>query len=213
MEEPDGEYFTRDAIQQFVQEKENPAHLINHDNEYLHYKYDWYIVDYEYDDNNNKDEVPPVAFVYYRGTNDAWDGYGGVFMYTRDAELPESLIPRLRIAANKVGFDFDKDFTVTDNTCTAIAGRNALVLHQKFDGKILLNTEESVRTQDIRQAQKVFSRTKAMLLRRRLTISQIVCSSSRRKEQQLTSSNQQSDCMFCLSTDSSKHLGDGNTTQ
>ena len=163
VEEPDGEYFTRDAIQQFVQDKENPAHLINHDNEYLHYKDDWYIVDYEYDDN--KDGVPPFAFVYYRGSNDAWDGYGGVFVYTRDAQLPESLIPRLRIAANKVGFDFDKDFTVTDNTCPAIAGGDALVLREKFAGKILLNTEESVRAQAIRlrgnalnsvKAQKVF---------------------------------------------------------
>lgn len=163
VEEPDGEYFTRDAIQQFVQDKENPAHLINHDNEYLHYKDDWYIVDYEYDDN--KDGVTPFAFVYYRGSNDAWDGYGGVFVYTRDAQLPESLIPRLRIAANKVGFDFDKDFTVTDNTCPAIAGGDALVLREKFAGKILLNTEESVRAQAIRlrgnalnsvKAQKVF---------------------------------------------------------
>jgi len=163
VEEPDGEFFTRDAIQQFVQDKENPAHLINHDNEYLHYKDDWYIVDYEYDDN--KDGVPPFAFVYYRGSNDAWDGYGGVFVYTRDAQLPESLIPRLRTAASKVGFDFDKDFTVTDNTCPAIAGGDALVLREKFAGKILLNTEESVRAQAIRlrgnalnsvKAQKVF---------------------------------------------------------
>ena len=75
------------------------------------------------------------------------------------------MIPRLRIAANKVGFDFDKDFTVTDNTCPAIAGGDALVLREKFAGKILLNTEESVRAQAIRlrgnalnsvKAQKVF---------------------------------------------------------
>jgi violaxanthin de-epoxidase len=31
--EPDGEFFTRDAIQTFVQDKDQPAHLINHDNE------------------------------------------------------------------------------------------------------------------------------------------------------------------------------------
>ncbi|CAB9514621.1 Violaxanthin de-epoxidase, chloroplastic [Seminavis robusta] len=74
--EPDGELFTRDALQQFVQDPKEPAHLINHDNEYLHYKDDWYIIDYEYADN--KDGIPPFAFVYYRGSNDAWDGYGGV---------------------------------------------------------------------------------------------------------------------------------------
>lgn len=163
VEEPDGEFFTRDAIQQFVQDKENPAHLINHDNEYLHYKDDWYIVDYEYDDN--KDGVPPFAFVYYRGSNDAWDGYGGAVVYTRDAQLPESLLPRLRAAAKKVGFDFDKEFTLTDNSCPATGGENALVLREKFAGKVLLNTEESVRAQAIRlrgnalnsvKAQKVF---------------------------------------------------------
>lgn len=164
VEEPDGEFFTRDAIQQFVQDKENPAHLINHDNEYLHYKDDWYIVDYEYDDN--KDGIPPFAFVYYRGSNDAWDGYGGVVVYTRDSQLPPSLIPRLRTAAKKVGFNFDKDFTVTDNSCPAMAGgEDALVLREKFAGKVLLNTEESVRAQAIRlrgnalnsvKAQKVF---------------------------------------------------------
>mmetsp|Transcript_134376 Transcript_134376/g.388968 ORF Transcript_134376/g.388968 Transcript_134376/m.388968 type:complete len:412 (-) Transcript_134376:67-1302(-) len=163
VEEPDGEFFNRDAIQQFVQDPENPAHLINHDNEYLHYKDDWYIVDYEYDDN--KDGVPPFAFVYYRGSNDAWDGYGGVVVYTRDAKLPESLLPRLRTAAKKVGFDFDKDFTLTDNSCPVMKDNDALVLREKFAGKVLLNTEESVRAQAIRlrgnaansiKAQKVF---------------------------------------------------------
>ena len=40
--EPDGEFFTKDAVQRFIQDPNNPAHLINHDNEYLHYKDDWY---------------------------------------------------------------------------------------------------------------------------------------------------------------------------
>jgi len=163
VEEPDGEFFTRDAVQQFVQDPENPAHLINHDNEYLHYKDDWYIVDFEYDDN--KDGVPPFAFVYYRGSNDAWDGYGGAVVYTRDAQLPESLRPRLREAAKKVGFDFDKDFVVTDNSCPVMKSGESLVLREKFAGKVLLQTEESARAQAVRlrgnavnsvKAQKVF---------------------------------------------------------
>jgi violaxanthin de-epoxidase len=41
IEEPDGEFFVRDALQAFVQDKEMPGHLLNHDNEYLHYKDDW----------------------------------------------------------------------------------------------------------------------------------------------------------------------------
>lgn len=163
IEEPDGEFFTRDAVQQFVQDPKEPAHLINHDNEYLHYKDDWYIVDFEYD--NNKNGVPPFAFVYYRGSNDAWDGYGGVVIYTRDSKLPESLIPRLRVAAKKVGFDFDKDFELTDNTCKVMDKGEALVLKEKFAGKVLLQTEELVQAQATRvrgtavntaKAQKVF---------------------------------------------------------
>ena len=163
VEEPDGEYFTRDALQQFVQDPKEPAHLINHDNEYLHYKDDWYIVDYEYDDN--KDGVPPFAFVYYRGSNDAWDGYGGVVVYTRDSKLPESLIPRLRVAAQKVGFDFDKDFAITDNTCKTMDQGEALLLREKFAGKVVLQTEELVQAQATKirgnalnsaKAQKVF---------------------------------------------------------
>lgn len=36
-----GEFFAKNALQRFVQDPENPAHLINHDNEYLNYKDDW----------------------------------------------------------------------------------------------------------------------------------------------------------------------------
>eukprot|EP00526_Cylindrotheca_closterium_P011580 CAMPEP_0113619770 /NCGR_PEP_ID=MMETSP0017_2-20120614/10051_1 /TAXON_ID=2856 /ORGANISM="Cylindrotheca closterium" /LENGTH=481 /DNA_ID=CAMNT_0000529375 /DNA_START=107 /DNA_END=1552 /DNA_ORIENTATION=- /assembly_acc=CAM_ASM_000147 len=163
VEEPDGEFFTRDAVQQFVQDPKEPAHLANHDNDYLHYQDDWYIVDFEYDDN--KDGVPPFAFVYYRGSNDAWDGYGGVVVYTRDSKLPESLLPRLRVAAKKVGYDFDKDFELPDNTCKAVDKGESLVLREKFAGKVLLKTEDMVQAQatkvrgtalNSQKAQKVF---------------------------------------------------------
>jgi violaxanthin de-epoxidase len=163
VEEPDGEFFTRDALQQFVQDPKEPAHLVNHDNEYLHYQDDWYIVDFE--DDDNKDGVPPFAFVYYRGSNDAWDGYGGVVVYTRDSKLPESLIPRLRVAAQKVGFDFDKDFKLVDNTCKSLETGDALLLREKFAGKVFLQTENSVQAQatkirgnasNSQKAQKVF---------------------------------------------------------
>ena len=164
VEEPDGEFFTRDALQEFVQDPKQPAHLINHDNEYLHYKDDWWIIDYEYD--NNKDGIPPFAFVYYRGSNDAWDGYGGVVVYTRDAALPEVLLPRLREAAKKVNFDWDKDFTVTDNSCpTELSNEEKIVLREKFAGKVALQTEKQLQAQATRfrgnaansiKAQKLF---------------------------------------------------------
>lgn len=56
------------------------------------------------------------VFVYYRGRNDAWDGYGGAVVYTRSAVLPKSIVPELQKAAKNVGRDFNK-FIKTDNTC------------------------------------------------------------------------------------------------
>ena len=60
--------------QMFVQDENNPAVLYNHDNEYLHYEDDWYILGYKPDD---------YVLIYYIGNNDAWKGYGGATLYTR----------------------------------------------------------------------------------------------------------------------------------
>ncbi|GKY94468.1 hypothetical protein MPSEU_000412700 [Mayamaea pseudoterrestris] len=151
IEEPDGEFFTRDALQAFKQDPEQPGHLINHDNEYLHYKDDWWVIDYEPDNNGGPNKDPPFAFIYYRGSNDAWDGYGGVVVYTRDAKLPTQLLPRLREAAKKINYDFDKDFVVTDNSCpTEQKESERLVLREKFAGKILTTTEKQLQAQTVR---------------------------------------------------------------
>ncbi|XP_030475388.2 violaxanthin de-epoxidase, chloroplastic-like [Syzygium oleosum] len=108
---PDSAFFTRTAVQRFVQDPEQPGILYNHDNEYLHYQDDWYIL-------SSKTENKPddYIFVYYRGWNDAWDGYGGAVLYTRSAVLPDSIVPEIERAAKSVGRDF-KDFIRTDNTC------------------------------------------------------------------------------------------------
>jgi len=160
IQEPDGEFFTRDAVQRFVQDPQNPAHLVNHDNEYLHYEDDWYIVDYAEDDN--KEGVPPFAFVYYIGNNDAWKGYGGAVVYTRDAKLPESLRPRLREAAKKIhNWDFDKDFSVTDNTCGTMDKGEALLLREKFAGKVAIQTEEQLQAQATMAARMATNSVKA----------------------------------------------------
>lgn len=150
-------------MQAFVQDPKQPGHLINHDNEYLHYKDDWYIIDYEYDDNESG--TPPFALVYYRGSNDAWDGYGGAIVYTRDAKLPDSLIPRLRESAKKIGYDFDKDFTTTDNSCQVIGKGENIMKREQFAGKVLLQTEKAAQAQATKfrgnamnsiKAQKIF---------------------------------------------------------
>lgn len=139
IEEPDGEMFNREAIQEFVQEGKT-GHMINHDNEYLHYKDDWYIIDYE----SEGGKEPPFVFVYYRGSNDAWDGYGGAFVYTKDSKFPESIRSRCRDAAAKVGFDFDKDFTITDNTCKLQSETDKLLLREKFVAKGALVGEKQL---------------------------------------------------------------------
>lgn len=161
--EPDGEYFTRDALQEFVQDPKDPSHLINHDNEFLHYQDDWYIIDYEYD--NNPSKIPPFAFVYYRGSNDAWDGYGGVVVYTRDASLPLELLPRLREAARKINYDFDKDFVITDNSCPReLSSGEKVVLREKFAGKLVLQTEEQLQAAATRLRGNAVNSVKAQKL-------------------------------------------------
>ncbi|KAM0935871.1 putative violaxanthin de-epoxidase [Dioscorea sansibarensis] len=108
---PDSAFFTRSTLQKFVQDPSQPGILYNHDNEYLHYQDDWYILS-----SKVKNEPDDYIFVYYRGRNDAWDGYGGAVVYTRSSVLPESIVPELEKAAKSVGRDFSK-FIRTDNTC------------------------------------------------------------------------------------------------
>ncbi|WPT17766.1 Violaxanthin de-epoxidase [Picochlorum sp. SENEW3] len=101
------DFIQRSTMQRFVQTPDNPAILLNHDNEFLHYEDDWYIV---------ASKPDAYVFIYYRGQNDAWKGYGGATVYTRDAHLPEEYIPELRQAAENAGLSWD-DFTITDNAC------------------------------------------------------------------------------------------------
>lgn len=104
-----GDFIPRSTMQKFVQEKDNPAIMLNHGNEYLHYEDDWYII------GSKPDEY---VFVYYRGQNDAWKGYGGATVYTRSRSLPPELIPELKEKAEAAGLDWSK-FTITDNSCPA----------------------------------------------------------------------------------------------
>ena len=132
--EPDGEFFTKNAIQRFVQDPKNPAHLINHDNDYLHYKDDWYVLDYE---KNN------FVLVYYKGSNDAWDGYGGAFLYTRAPSVDPAIIPRLEAAMDRTGKYKWSDFTQTDNTCKQ-QSETPVVLREKFARKAVIQTEDQL---------------------------------------------------------------------
>jgi len=136
--EPDGEFFTKNAIQRFVQDKSNPAIMYNHDNEYLHYKDDWYIVDYEPND---------FILVYYRGSNDAWDGYGGAFLYTRTPAVRPELFPRLTAAVERMKVPYKwSDFSLTDNTCKEQT-ESPVILREKYAKKLLITEENTLQEQ------------------------------------------------------------------
>uniref|UniRef100_A0A7S2SKA3 VDE lipocalin domain-containing protein n=1 Tax=Rhizochromulina marina TaxID=1034831 RepID=A0A7S2SKA3_9STRA len=133
--EPDGEFFTRNAVQRFKQDPSMPGVLYNHDNEYLHYQDDWYILD------SDKDFV----LVYYRGRNDAWDGYGGAVLYTRQPTVPTAIIPRVEAAAERAGLDFSK-FVQTDNSCRP-AETDVAELRGEYAKKQLILGEKALQEQ------------------------------------------------------------------
>lgn len=54
--------------------------------------------------------------VAYSGTNAAWQGYGGMNVYTRSGALDVDLLPAIEKGLNKVGLAL-KDFNVIDNSC------------------------------------------------------------------------------------------------
>ena len=105
---PDGSFISRDTVQEFVQDPKRPGILSNHDNDFLHYEDDWYITGY----------VPDkYVFVYYRGNNDAWRGYGGAVVYSPERTIPAEQLDNIRADAKKVGLDFDAQFIITNNSC------------------------------------------------------------------------------------------------
>lgn len=109
-----GAFFSNEVTQDFVQVPGKPWLLENHDNEYLHYQDDWYVVDYSIEDSEDD-----FVLIYYRGKNDAWEGYGGATVYTRKNEFPEALRKRVTDDLKPLGYDFRRDFVITDNTCKA----------------------------------------------------------------------------------------------
>ena len=104
---PNGQFYERSDIQTFYADDASKSILHNNGNEYLHYQDDWYVPGFKRGE---------YVFVYYRGTNDAWDGYGGAVVYSTSPELKPEYVPELEALAKKVGVRFS-DFVVTDNSC------------------------------------------------------------------------------------------------
>jgi len=149
--EPDGEFFDRSTVQRFKVDPERPGVLYNHGNEYLHYEDDWFILDHS--DETEKDKG--FILVYYRGRNDAWDGYGGAVLYTRGNGVPEGIVPRLRAACKAAGIDWDK-FAYNDNQCNVI--RDPVRLRRRYVEKSVNQATLSVETQ-LTQARKFVTET------------------------------------------------------
>jgi violaxanthin de-epoxidase len=139
IQEPDGEFLTKSTVQQFVQVK--PGVLENHDNEYLHYQDDWFILDYDSMDDPEKGWV----LVYYRGRNDAWAGYGGGTLYTRAKTIPPQILDRVKAACDKIQIPYDKFWKATDNSCNA--SPDPLKARASFAKKLLEQGELSAEEQ------------------------------------------------------------------
>jgi len=90
-----------------VQDAKRPGIMYNHDNDFLHYEDDWYILG---------EEPGKWLLIYYRGNNDAWDGYGGATVYSTSPVLEKKYYADIDAKLQKIGRRFS-DFTLTDNTC------------------------------------------------------------------------------------------------
>jgi len=106
---PNGQFYERSDLQRFVQDPLQPAALYNHGNEVLHYQDDWYVAAFDKE---------KYMLVYYRGRNDAWDGYGGAVLYTRSPSFDPADVPALKSAMEGLGVGLKwEDMQATDNTC------------------------------------------------------------------------------------------------
>jgi len=137
--EPDGEFLTRSTVQKFVQT--SPGVFENHDNEYLHYQDDWFVLDH------GNEENPDLGFVliYYRGRNDAWAGYGGGTLYTRSPKVTPEILEKVCEATAKANVPFYKYWKITDNTCPTVT--DPIKMRSQYLEKLLEQGELSVEEQ------------------------------------------------------------------
>eukprot|EP00629_Pelagomonadales_sp_RCC1024_P017122 CAMPEP_0119259054 /NCGR_PEP_ID=MMETSP1329-20130426/25_1 /TAXON_ID=114041 /ORGANISM="Genus nov. species nov., Strain RCC1024" /LENGTH=572 /DNA_ID=CAMNT_0007258409 /DNA_START=114 /DNA_END=1829 /DNA_ORIENTATION=- len=141
--EPDGEFFTRDVVQRFVEDDSKPGVLYNHGNEYLHYEDDWYILDY--DGGKSKDDPDAFVLVYYRGRNDAWIGYGGAVVYTRTPVASPAVYERSKAAWERANLPQPfSNFKRVENACLAESAPERVLLRERYAKKVLLTGEKAL---------------------------------------------------------------------
>jgi len=81
--------------------------------------------------------------VYYRGKNDAWDGYGGAVLYTRARVASQSVTDRAAAATQRAGIDF-RSFQRADNTCSELKDSQRTAMREKYAKSVLLTAEKEL---------------------------------------------------------------------
>jgi violaxanthin de-epoxidase len=72
----------------------------------MNYKDDWVVLQ----------SSPEYIVVLYRGTNSAWEGYGGLNVYTRTRTISDTLKRGIERGLRKVNLSL-RDLTIVDNSC------------------------------------------------------------------------------------------------
>eukprot|EP00466_Bigelowiella_natans_P009103 jgi/Bigna1/87646/estExt_fgenesh1_pg.C_220169 len=149
---PDGGFLQRSAIQTFKQQDEQPSLLINDGNDFLNYSDNWYVASAQLE-GKDTDHV----FVYYRGSNDAWDGYGGAVLYTRQATMPKALEPIVKKSCAKLPTVKYANLRRTNNECKAAA---PLIQRLEATTEKVIEEESKVLVNAIEKEEKVIPTTR-----------------------------------------------------
>jgi violaxanthin de-epoxidase len=106
---PNGQFYQRSDIQSFEQDENKAGELYNWYNAFLHYSDNWYVL---------ADKPDQYFLVYYTGSNDAVENYGGAVLYSRKPYLDPEIVPEVRQAIERANIGYTwNDFKLTDNTC------------------------------------------------------------------------------------------------
>lgn len=82
------------------------------------------------------------VYIYYRGINDAWDGYGGVTVYATMFDFKLEWIFDFEVVFKKVGVKWS-DFVIIDNLCKFV-----------FEFKFIKSTDFDIFVDDVEVIEK-----------------------------------------------------------
>lgn len=104
----DGTFFTRRGDKRIKQTENSGVLELRLDPNRMNYLDTWTILASD----------PAYLVVHYHGRNVAWDGYGGLNVYTRNGKIPtdDELVQGIERGLAKVGLTL-KDLKINDNSC------------------------------------------------------------------------------------------------